>query len=99
MTNTHCVYYNRPYDASVGVNRAREKHGKLDFSQKGVRAMTTASQPMDKRMLRTREAIRCALLSLLNQKDASQINVSELTENFTCTTPVWMRPCRSWKTR
>ena len=42
--------------------------------------MTTASQPMDKRMLRTREAIRCALLSLLNQKDASQINVSELTE-------------------
>lgn len=80
MTNTHCVYYNRPYDASVGVNRAHEKHGKLDFSLKGVRAMTTASQPMDKRMLRTREAIRCALLSLLNQKDASQINVSELTE-------------------
>ena len=42
--------------------------------------MTTASQQMDKRMLRTREAIRCALLSLLNQKDAFQINVSELTE-------------------
>ena len=42
--------------------------------------MTTASPPMDKRMQRTREAIRSALLSLLNQKDASQINVSELTE-------------------
>ena len=42
--------------------------------------MTTASQQMDKRTLRTREAIRCALLSLLNQKDAFQINVSELTE-------------------
>lgn len=42
--------------------------------------MPTASQPMDKRMLRTREAIRCALLSLLNQKDVSQIRVSELTE-------------------
>ena len=42
--------------------------------------MPTAGQPMDKRMLRTREAIRCALLSLLNQKDVSQIRVSELTE-------------------
>ena len=42
--------------------------------------MSTADQPMDKRMLRTREAIRCALLSLLNQKDVSQIRVSELTE-------------------
>lgn len=42
--------------------------------------MSTAGQPMDKRMLRTREAIRCALLSLLNQKDVSQIRVSELTE-------------------
>ena len=42
--------------------------------------MTTAGQTMDKRMLRTREAIRCALLLLLNQKDASQIKVSELTE-------------------
>ena len=42
--------------------------------------MPTAGQPMDKRMLRTREAIRCALLSLLNQKDVSQITVSELTE-------------------
>ena len=42
--------------------------------------MSTAGQPMDRRMLRTREAIRCALLSLLNQKDVSQIRVSELTE-------------------
>ena len=42
--------------------------------------MTTASQQTDKRTLRTREAIRCALLSLLNQKDAFQINVSELSE-------------------
>ena len=42
--------------------------------------MPTAGQPMDKRMLRTREAIRCALLSLLNQKDVSQIRISELTE-------------------
>ena len=42
--------------------------------------MSIAGQPMDKRMLRTREAIRCALLSLLNQKDVSQIRVSELTE-------------------
>ena len=42
--------------------------------------MSTAGQPMDRRMLRTREAIRCALLSLLNQKDVSQITVSELTE-------------------
>lgn len=34
----------------------------------------------DKRMLRTREAIRRALLTLLQQKDTAEIRVSELSE-------------------
>ena len=44
---------------------------------------TTAALPArqpDRRMIRTKEAIRGALLRLLSQKDASRINVSELTE-------------------
>ena len=41
---------------------------------------TTMYQLTDKRMIRTRDAIRRALLSLLSQKDAAGIKVSELTE-------------------
>ena len=77
LTNTHSVYYN-PLQCRGG-GCAAPGH-ETDFFRKGVRAVTTAGQTMDKRMLRTREAIRCALLLLLNQKDASQIKVSELTE-------------------
>ena len=77
LTNTHSVYYN-PLQCRGG-GYAAPGH-ETDFFRKGVRAVTTAGQTMDKRMLRTREAIRCALLLLLNQKDASQIKVSELTE-------------------
>lgn len=41
---------------------------------------TTMYRLTDKRMIRTRDAIRRALLSLLSQKDAAGIKVSELTE-------------------
>lgn len=42
-------------------------------------AVEPVRQP-DKRMQKTKGAIRSALLGLLSQKDASRINVSELTE-------------------
>ena len=42
--------------------------------------ISAAVKQPDKRMKKTREAIRSALLRLLSQKDASRINVSELTE-------------------
>lgn len=42
-------------------------------------AALPARQP-DRRMIKTKEAIRRALLCLLSQKDASHIKVSELTE-------------------